>query len=224
MWLSTYQYSSLVVQCWRSWRIRNMSFARLMSNNLFICFTLNSFVSLRKSWYRHTDSYVCNVSTHVCNVRAASAGSSWLHISSLGIGVDGERGYNSSHCIGSLWVIGTPPPCSPASIYSCLSRSLCFTLSRGSLPSPSYASLPTVVSHFTKAWSARYYARYAGASLFYRHCGQLHRICPFCALPVSATASGSRALRPTNFRNCARSCRTNWSFLSISIIIYGTSL
>lgn len=153
---------------------------------------------------------------------AASAGSSQLHISSLGIGVDGERGYNSSHCIGSLRVIGTAPLCSPASIYFCLSRSLCFTLPRGSLPSPSRASLPTVVSHFTKAWSARYYARYARASLFYRHCGQLHRICPFCALPVSATASGPRTLRPTNFRN--RTNSSNESILPIHFDYYTMKL
>lgn len=41
---------------------------------------------------------------------AASAGSSKLHISIPGIGVDGEREYNSSHCIGSPRVIGTTPP------------------------------------------------------------------------------------------------------------------
>lgn len=32
-----------------------------------------------------------------------------LHISTPGIGVDGERGYNSSHCIGSSRVIGPSP-------------------------------------------------------------------------------------------------------------------
>ena len=87
--------------------------------------------------------------------------------------MDGERGYNSSHCIGSLRVIGTLP-----ALYPFLSVSL----SPDSLLPPSYASLPTVVSHFTKASSARYYARYA--AILYRHCGQLHRICPFSALPL----------------------------------------
>lgn len=72
--------------------------------------------------------------------------------------MDGERGYNSSHCIGSLRVIGTLP-----AFYPFLSVSL----SPDSLLPPSYASLPTVVSHFTKASSARYYARYAAASPFY---------------------------------------------------------
>jgi len=57
-----------------------------------------------------------------------------LHISTPGIGVDGERGYNSSHCIGSSRVIGP----SPGFLLFTLSRFLALHLPQPLRTQPSY--------------------------------------------------------------------------------------
>lgn len=90
--------------------------------------------------------------------------------------MDGERGYNSSHCIGSLRVIGTLP-----ALYPFLSVSL----SPDSLLPPSYASLPhRRISFYEGLERALLCALCRCLTILYRHCGQLHRICPFSVLPL----------------------------------------
>lgn len=115
-----------------------------------------------------------------------------LHISTPGIGVDGERGYNSSHCIGSSRVIG---PSLPVSSWPPLS------------PCPGAHTIlnpfvphPPIVSHFLKARRECVLCRSLCPNLaIYRHCGQLRRLCRFVPFQPCFGLSAPR-IRP--LREC----------------------
>lgn len=113
-----------------------------------------------------------------------------LHISTPGIGVDGKRGYNSSHCIGSSRVIGPSP------------GFLLFTLPRFlalHLPQP-LRTHPPIVSHFLKARREHVLCRSLCPNLaIYRYCGQLRRLCRFVPFQLRFGLSASR-IRP--MREC----------------------
>lgn len=108
-----------------------------------------------------------------------------LHISTPGIGVDGERGYNSSHCIGSSRVIGLTPSLSIRLLFLLclvvllLSLSLSLTLLTSLNP---FVSHPPIVSHFPKARRDRVLYCYAQISLsiaIATNCAASAVLCPF---------------------------------------------
>lgn len=87
---------------------------------------LNISLSLsRVSTFAHLPSYILQSYARATPIR--NAVSSKLHISVPGIGVDGERGYNSSHCIGSSRVIGPLLVSSSSSISLPCSLTLCLS-------------------------------------------------------------------------------------------------
>lgn len=120
-----------------------------------------------------------------------------LHISTPGIGVDGERGYNSSHCIGFSRVIGPSPSL------------LFFSLSASRPPQPLRIH-PPIVSHFLKARRERVLCHTLCPNLaIYRCCGQLRRFVPFqLRSGLSSVYPGFDRMHSSRENNSCHACRS----------------